>query len=72
MAEGQWGLFSPLVIGIGLLATWRHNVLVFATAVKLVAGLRRRRSGTFACPAPTGPAAPLAFVAAVAASRSAA
>jgi len=34
VAEGQWGLFSPLVAGIGLLATTAHNVLVFATAVK--------------------------------------
>jgi hypothetical protein len=34
-AEGQWGLFSPLVIGIGLLATVSVSVLGFATAVKL-------------------------------------
>jgi hypothetical protein len=40
-AEGQWGLFSPLVIGIGLLSTTAGNVLLFATVVKiglLVAG----------------------------------
>lgn len=34
IAEGQWGLFSPLVIGIGLLATVTGNVLLLATAVK--------------------------------------
>lgn len=35
IAEGQWGLFSPLVIGIGLLATATGNVLLLATVVKL-------------------------------------
>jgi hypothetical protein len=35
VAEGQWGLFSPLVAAIGLLATTATNVLVFATVVKL-------------------------------------
>jgi hypothetical protein len=34
-AEGQWGLFSPLVMSIGLLTTVTGEVLVLATAVKL-------------------------------------
>src|SRR5512144_1560460 len=34
-AEGQGGIWSPLVIGIGLLATVTENVLVLATCVKL-------------------------------------
>jgi len=35
-AEGQWGLWSPLVIGIGLLTTVVGDVLVLVTCVKLV------------------------------------
>ncbi len=35
MAEGQWGLFSPLSIGIGLLATMSSGVLVLASMVKV-------------------------------------
>lgn len=35
VAEGQWGLFSPLSIGVGLLATLTGNVLALATAVKI-------------------------------------
>jgi hypothetical protein len=34
-AEGQWGLWSPLTIGIGLLATIVPNLLVLTAAVKL-------------------------------------
>jgi hypothetical protein len=34
-AEGQWGLWSPLTIGIGLAATVAPNTLVLATLVKL-------------------------------------
>jgi hypothetical protein len=34
-AEGQWGLWSPLTIGIGLLATVVSDLLVLTTAVKL-------------------------------------
>ena len=65
VAEGQWGLFSPLVAAIGLLATVAPNVLVFATAVKLVL-LCVGVLGTFALARSYGAAAPLAFVAAVA------
>ena len=35
VAEGQWGLFSPLSIGVGLLATLTGNVLALATTVKI-------------------------------------
>jgi hypothetical protein len=65
VAEGQWGLFSPLVAAIGLLATVAPNVLVFSTAVKLgllCVGV----FGTFVLARSYGAAAPLAFVAAVA------
>ncbi len=34
-AEGQWGLFSPLTMAIGLMATTVANVLAFVTAIKL-------------------------------------
>jgi hypothetical protein len=34
-AEGQWGLWSPLTIGIGLLATVVPDLLVLTAAVKL-------------------------------------
>jgi hypothetical protein len=35
-AEGQWGLWSPLSIGIGLLATVVSEMILFASLVKLV------------------------------------
>jgi hypothetical protein len=66
VAEGQWGLFSPLVVAIGLLATVSANVLAFATAVKL-ALLCVGALGVFALARSYGARAPLAFVAAVAA-----
>jgi hypothetical protein len=34
-AEGQWGLWSPLVLGIGLLASVAGNVLLLASGVKV-------------------------------------
>jgi hypothetical protein len=34
-AEGQWGLWSPLTIGIGLLATTASQMVVLTTLVKL-------------------------------------
>ena len=34
-AEGQWGLYSPLVVALGLLADLSANALVLATAVKI-------------------------------------
>lgn len=38
-AEGQWGLYSPLVIAIGLLTTVSTNVLLLATCIKIVLAL---------------------------------
>lgn len=35
LAEGQWGLFSPLTMVIGLLSTVVENVIVFTTVLKL-------------------------------------
>jgi len=35
VAEGQWGLFSPLTITIGVLTSLAPNVLVLVTAVKV-------------------------------------
>lgn len=35
LAEGQWGLFSPLTMVIGLLSTVVENVVVFTTVLKL-------------------------------------
>ena len=34
-AEGQWGAWSPLTVGIGLLATFTSHLLVLATSVKV-------------------------------------
>ena len=34
-AEGQWGQWSPLLIAIGLVASWSGNVLVVASGVKV-------------------------------------
>lgn len=35
-AEGQWGLFSPLVLGIGWFASFTGDANLFSAAVKLV------------------------------------
>ncbi|MBA3528730.1 MAG: hypothetical protein H0T91_05375 [Propionibacteriaceae bacterium] len=35
VSEGQWGLFSPLTMGISLAATTVTNVVAFVTAIKL-------------------------------------
>src|SRR5215203_2727973 len=34
-AEGQWGAWSPLTVGIGLLATATSHLLVLTDAVKI-------------------------------------
>ena len=65
VAEGQWGLFSPLVIALGLVATVSSNVLVFATTVK-IALVCAGSLGAFVLARSYGAAAPLAFVASVA------
>ena len=65
VAEGQWGLFSPLTALIGLLATLTPNAVVFATLVKislLVAG----SLGTYALARSYRASPPAAYVAGVA------
>jgi hypothetical protein len=66
VAEGQAGLFSPLVMAIGLLSTTVGNVLAFATAVKLALACVGA-TGVFALARSYRVPAPLAYVAAVAA-----
>lgn len=63
-AEGQWGLWSPLTIGIGVLASLVPNALVFTTAVKLVL-LVTGAVGTFTLVRSYQTPAPWAYVAAV-------
>lgn len=45
-AEGQWGIWNPLILLIGLLASFATNALIFATAVKIIA-LVVLAAGTF-------------------------
>ena len=66
VAEGQWGLFSPLNMAIGLLATVVPSVLVMVTGVKL-ALLVTGGLGVFAVARSYGVRAPLACVAGTAA-----
>src|SRR4051812_45977895 len=64
-AEGQWGAWSPLTVGIGLLATTTSHLLVYASSVKtafaVVAAL-----GTFRLVRSYGASPAAAYVAAVA------
>lgn len=64
-AEGQWGLFSPITLGISLLSTFSDSAVAFSTAVKLfflcVAAL-----GVHRLARSYGVRAPLAFAAGVA------
>lgn len=64
-ADGQWGTFSPLVIGIGVLATLCPSALWFATGVKVALALAGAL-GTFAVVRSYGAPAPAAYVAGVA------
>ena len=66
VAEGQAGLFSPLVMAIGLLATVAPDVLVFTAATKLVL-LSAGALGVFVLARSYQASAPLAYAAAVAA-----
>jgi hypothetical protein len=66
VAEGQAGLFSPLVMAIGLLATVSQNVLVFTAVTKLVL-LSAGALGVFVLARSYQASAPLAYAAAVAA-----
>ncbi|WP_144406423.1 YfhO family protein [Arthrobacter sp. SPG23] len=64
-AEGQWGIFSPLTLGIGLASTFFTNALVFSTLVK-VALLATASIGIYLVSRNLGTRAPWAFVAGVA------
>lgn len=66
VAEGQAGLYSPLSMGLGLLSTVAGDVLVFATVTKIVL-VCIGALGVFVLARSYGAAAPLAYVAAVAA-----
>jgi len=63
-AEGQWGLWSPLTIGIGVLASLAPNAVVFSTVVKFVL-LVTGALGTFTLVRSYATPAPMAYVAAV-------
>lgn len=65
VAEGQWGTFSPLVIGIGLVATVSTHVLLLATVVKIALTLVGSL-GIFVLARSYGVGNPAAYVAAVA------
>lgn len=66
VAEGQAGLFSPLVMAIGLLATVAGNVVAFTAVTKLVL-VSAGAVGVFVLARSYRAAAPLAYAAAVAA-----
>lgn len=64
-AEGQWGIFSPVTLGIGFASTFFSNALVFSTLVKV--GLLATASvGIYLLSRNLGALRPWAFVAGVA------
>lgn len=63
-AEGQWGLFNPVIMLIGYLASRTADIAVFATAVKLVF-LLVATLGTYLLIRGFRTSRPAAFVAAV-------
>lgn len=64
-AEGQWGIFSPVTLGIGFASTFFSNALVFSTMVKV--GLLATASvGIYLLSRNLGARGPWAFVAGVA------
>lgn len=64
-AEGQWGIFSPVTLGIGLASTFFGSALVFSTLVKV--GLLATASvGIYLLSQTLGARRPWAFVAGVA------
>ena len=65
MAEGQWGLFSPLTVLLGLLATVTPNAVVFVTVVK-VCLLAAGSLGTYALARSYRATPPAAYVAGLA------
>jgi hypothetical protein len=65
VAEGQWGLFSPLTVLIGLLATMTPNAVVLATIVKICL-LSAGSLGTYALARSYRATPPAAYVAGLA------
>ncbi len=65
VAEGQWGLFSPLVIALGLLAGVSPHVLALATVVKVTLACTGAL-GVFVLLRSYGVPAPVAYAAGVA------
>jgi len=65
-AEGQWALWNPLIIGLGLLTTVVQQTLVLATVVKIVVAVGGAL-GVFRLARSYGAAVPASYVAAVAA-----
>ena len=63
-AEGQWGIFSPVTLGIGLASTYFDNALVFSTLVK-IAFLATASVGIYLLSRNLGAHRPWAFVAGV-------
>ena len=65
VAEGQWGLFSPLTVLIALLSTMTPNAVVFATIVKICL-LAAGSLGTYALARSYRATPPAAYVAGLA------
>ena len=63
-AEGQWGIFSPVTLGIGLASTYFNDALVFSTLVK-IAFLATASVGIYLVGRNLGAHRPWAFVAGV-------
>lgn len=63
-AEGQWGIFSPVTLLIGLAASYAGNAIIFSTAVK-VGFLALASIGVYLLSRSFRAAPPLAFVAGV-------
>jgi hypothetical protein len=64
-AEGQWGIFSPVTLGIGLASTYFSDALIFSTLVK-VALLATASVGIYLVSRSLGAIRSWAFVAGVA------
>lgn len=64
-AEGQWGIFSPITLGIGFASTFVSNALIFSTLVK-AAFLATASVGIYLVSRNLGALPPWAFVAGIA------
>ncbi|RKO26745.1 hypothetical protein D7Z96_02920 [Pseudarthrobacter phenanthrenivorans] len=63
-AEGQWGIFSPVTLGIGLVSTYFDSALLYSTLVK-IALLATASVGVYLASRSLGASQPWAFVAGV-------